>query len=81
MPASEGKYGELTTTGKQFHPGEPVFVLRATDPLTPTAIMDYAARCFTAGCSESHLNACVDQAQRVRDWQAAHPELVKERPD
>ena len=28
MPAIEGKYGEITAEKKQFHEGEPVFLLR-----------------------------------------------------
>jgi hypothetical protein len=81
MAATEGKYGVITTTGKQFHPGEPVFVFRATDPLAPSAIENYATHCLFAGCSREHYWACLAAAGRMREWQAANPDLVKKLPD
>jgi hypothetical protein len=79
--ACEGKYGEITAEKKQFHPNEPVFLLRATDPLAPAAIFDYWAACKRAGCSADHCKAAHDHAHRILDWQRDHPELVKKLPD
>jgi len=31
--ASDGKYGTITASKKQFHENEPLFILRAADPL------------------------------------------------
>jgi hypothetical protein len=81
MSAIEGKYGAITTTGKQFHPGEPVFILRATDPLAPAEVEHYATECALAGCSEEHVAACHEHARRIEAWQAANPHLVKKLPD
>lgn len=79
--AIEGKYGIITAEKKQFHPGEPVFLLRATDPLAVLAIKAYAFHCSKSGCEEQHIQAAFDHAKRIEDWQAAHPELVKKLPD
>lgn len=79
--AVEGKYGIITTTGKQLHHGEPVFILRATDPLAPDAIDDYADRCEVACCDPEHIRQCHLHAARIREWQAANPTLVKKLPD
>lgn len=76
----EGKYGTIYSSNKRFHPGEPVFIIRATDRNAVRGIMDYAARCITEGCTGEHVEACVTHALRIRDWQTKHPELVK-KPD
>lgn len=81
QPATDGKYGEVTCSGKQLHPGEPVFLLRATDPLAPVAVENYAARCKFAGCDPEHVAAAHRHAARIRAWQEANPELVKKLPD
>lgn len=74
---SDGKYGEVTTERGSFHPGEPVFVLRAADLSAPQAICDYAAHCFALGCTEAHYYGCLAAARRLKDWQEANPSLVK----
>lgn len=76
----DGKYGEITTSKKQLHPGEPVFLLRAQDPLAPEAIRFYADICKQVGCHPAHVEAARRHAQRIKDWQTANPELVKEKP-
>lgn len=81
MSATGGKYGAVTAEKKQFHPGEPVFLLRATDPLAPEAVMAYARQCIAAGCSNEHCSAALDHASRIALWQKLHPELVKKLPD
>lgn len=77
----EGKYGDIFATNKTFHPKEPVFLLRATDPLGPTAIMLYHAICRMAGCSDEFLGDVVAHAGRMEQWQIENPTLVKPRPD
>lgn len=79
--AQEGKYGQITSTGKQFHPGEPIFILRATDPLAPLAIEDYACRCEQADCDLSHIDAVRHHKDRIAEWQYLNPKLVKAKPD
>jgi hypothetical protein len=81
MTAADNKYGTITASGKQFHPGEPVFLLRATDPFARAAIREYAQICEENGCSAEHVarvRACVE---RMRGWQHENPELVKDIPD
>lgn len=79
--AVEGKYGLILTEKKTFHPGEPVFLLRATDPKAPATIRRYAGLCREINCSGEHIDACLNHALRVEAWQLVNPTLVKERPD
>lgn len=80
-PAIEGKYGEVTTTGKQFHPGEPVFILRATDPIAPATVRAYGMQCELFQCDPEHAASVYAAAERIAEWQKSHPELVKKLPD
>lgn len=75
--AIEGKYGLITASRKKFHPGEPVFLLRATDRKAPEAIYHYAILCKQIGCSEEHVDAALSHGDRIREWQLQNPELVK----
>ena len=77
QPAVEGKYGLVTCSNKQFHPGEPVFILRATDLLAPEVIYHYAAVCRKAGCDEAYVHAAIDHAHRIHTWQSRNRHLVK----
>jgi hypothetical protein len=77
----ENKYGTITSTTKEFHQGEPVFLLRATDPLAPQAIRNYAYGCEINGCSKEHVEACLGHALRTEQWQHANLDKVKNRPD
>lgn len=79
--AIDGKYGVITTEKKQLHPDEPVFLLRATDPLAAQAIRQYADACELAGCSEDHIEAVMEHARRIVLWQDRNRQLVKKRPD
>ena len=79
--AVDGKYGIITAEKKQFHEGEPVFLIRATDPLAPQAIRNYAHGCQINGCSQEHVSACLLHAHNIEAWQLAHPDLVKTLPD
>lgn len=81
MSAIEGKYGVITAERKQFHPGEPVFLLRATDPFAAKAVREYASICDANGCTLTHIRAIVSHAERIEAWQQANPELVKSLPD
>lgn len=75
------KYGQITASEKEFHPGEPVFVLRATDPFAVHAIIEYARRCERQGADKAHVNGVFDHAMTVAEWQRDNPELVKPLPD
>lgn len=71
------KYGEVTVSGKELHPGEAVFLFRGTDAAAPAAVRDYAMRCRVSGCSDAHVNGVLAAADRMAEWQAANPTLVK----
>lgn len=58
-----------------------MFLLRATDPFAAQTVMEYARHCEDAGCSKEHVEAAMDHAYRIRQWQAENPTLVKNLPD
>lgn len=76
----DGKYGRITTERGDFYPEEPVFLLRAQDPLAPGAIESYAILCEMEDCDPGHVAAVREAAARMEEWQEANPELVKARP-
>ena len=80
MEGLDGKYGAITTERKELHPGEPVFLLRATDPVAPMAIREYAFNCERRGCDPEHVAAAVRHAQRMEEWQEQNADLVKDKP-
>lgn len=75
------KYGTIFASGKTFHPKEPVFAVRGTDPLAVTTIMLYHALARMAGCTQEFLDDILTHAGRMEAWQHDHPTLVKDRPD
>lgn len=77
----ENKYGEVMIENGVLHEGEPVFLLRGTDPLTPVAILEYAKRCEESGCNTDHVESCRKRAEEITDWQRRNFELVKSLPD
>jgi hypothetical protein len=79
-PGHDNKYGKVLVENKCFHQGEPVFVLRAQDPLAAAAVRVYAELCEAAGCDDAHTTTSLDAAARIDDWQRANPTLVKGRP-
>lgn len=76
-----GKYGAIVASKKKFHPGEPVFLIRATDPFATNTIIEYARRCEREGCEKSMVDEAFDHAMRVAEWQRDNVELVKGLPD
>lgn len=80
MSGIDGKYGEITSSKKEFHPDEPIFLLRAQDPIAPVAIEAYAQICQNMGCTDEHVQASMEHATRIRQWQAENPELTKVLP-
>lgn len=77
MPAIDHKYGAITAEKKEFHDGEPVFVLRGGDALAPLAILDYARRCSAAGCDREHYEDVVKCSEEMRAWQEKNQDKVK----
>jgi hypothetical protein len=74
---AEMKYGTVTSDRRTFHPGEPVFIVRAQDRLAPELLRRYYTLCLAAGCDDSHLSAIDDVRRSFTAWQAEHPDLVK----
>lgn len=79
--AKDRKYGNVVVEKGALGHDEPVFLLRAQDPIAYEAIMGYRALCAEAGCDEHQLSEVAEAARSVREWQEAHPTRMKVRPD
>lgn len=74
------KYGKVLTERGKFHPNEPVFVLRAQDPLADVTIADYNRRCRILGCTYEHIGG-VSMAWKIfHDWKTNNSNLMKKHP-
>jgi hypothetical protein len=74
---AENVTGVVYLTGKPLHPGEPVYVLRATNPLAPEILDEYALRCEKASVAPESVERVRLAAARIRAWQALNPHLVE----
>ena len=73
------KYAHVELKGLELKPGEPWFLLRGQDVLTPNAMRQYAFRVERLGKPEMAADIRL-HADAVQEWQAANPQYVKE-PD
>jgi hypothetical protein len=82
--ATSSKYPDLhISLGGEFTPlgeDEPVFIVRAQDGFSTTAIRGYLTRMAQAGINLNHLQAVEKELHRFEQWMAEHASLVKE-PD
>lgn len=60
---------------------EPVFVLRAKDPLAAKLVEDWAARALLAGLHEDKHQAAFRYAQAMRAWRKQHFPGVPAEPE
>jgi hypothetical protein len=79
--ASSGKYGVIVAEKKQFHPDEPLFLIRATDPDAVQILREAARLYLTRGSPLEQVRATREAAERIAVWQAANPDLVKKAAD
>jgi hypothetical protein len=70
--AHNHKYGQVTFAGGDIGEDEPVFVLRARDPLSVAAAEDYLALRLASGAPPEIAADIGVAIQEMRDWQAAH---------
>jgi len=81
VPGMDGKYGVITSSRKAFHMGEPIFLLRATDPLAPRAVLYYHLLCQREQCAARHIDDVGKHLKRIEEWQSTNANLVKRKPD
>lgn len=67
-----------TRTGEAIPRDEPVFLLRARDYLAVNVLTSYLAYAQEDGCSRAHLQGIADTIQEFSEFQAAHPERMKQ---
>lgn len=76
-PAEDGKYGLITSSKKQFHTGEPLFLLRGADKKAVPFLHEYLLDCQDGGCSREHVAGIETAIDRFTEWQRNNPTLVK----
>ena len=81
MKHARDDYNRIQDPAGLIPADEPVFLIRATDPLAYKMVTEYAERCMAAGCDDTHVADALDHARRVFAWQQAFPDLVKKKPD
>lgn len=71
-----GKYVNLENLGLKLMPGEPWFVLRGTDPNSPTMIRAYAKQLEEHGLPKDVWDDLEGLAKRFETWQQENSDLV-----
>ncbi len=74
---ADSRFGEVKSSKIKFHNGEPVVVIRGTDPLASNTMIDYARRAERDGCAKEVVDEMFDHAMTIAEWQRHNPELVK----
>jgi hypothetical protein len=78
---ADSRYGNITSSNVKFHAGEPVFLIRGTDPLAAKAMIDYARQAEKDGAAKAAVDEVFDHAMLIASWQRNNPELVKPLPE
>jgi len=78
---SNSRFGEVKSSRVKFHSGEPIFVVRGSDPFATGTIIEYARRCEREGAAREVVDEVFDLAMRVAEWQRQHPDLVTPLPE
>ena len=73
------KYAHVRLEGLELKPGEPWFLLRGQDVLTPATMRDYAYKLKLLGKTAMAANV-FEHADAILEWQQVNPQWVKE-PD
>lgn len=68
-----------------FGMDEPMFLLRASDPLAPKILLDYATTLRLTTKNTEVSDSVIRQAQKMIDWQTKHPtkyaDFIHEQPE
>lgn len=78
---ADSRFGNITSSKVKFHTGEPVFLLRATDPLASRVMIGYARQAERDGASKDAVDEIFEHAMSIAEWQRQNPELVKPLPE
>lgn len=74
---ADSRFGEVKSSRIKFHSGEPVVVIRGTDPLASKVMIDYARLAERDGTAKEVVDEMFDHAMTIAEWQRHNPELVK----
>lgn len=77
----DAKYGRVTTEKGSFHPNEPVFLVRASDPLGAYLVNAYYLAARLLGCAKPFLLDVGRVLSDFRNWAAGNADKMKSRPD
>jgi hypothetical protein len=75
--ADTGKYGRVRVEGKEFLPGEPIFIIRGTDSAAADILYDIERRYGQSGNPQELREAISRRVAAVLAWQQANPTHVK----
>jgi hypothetical protein len=59
---------------------EPVFLIRAKDKAGPAAVRDWAGRAFQEGADDKIINAALQHATLMEQWQKEHGSQIPDMP-
>lgn len=77
QPLLPDKYAHVRLEGLELKPGEPWFLLRGQDVLTPRTMQFYAACVGQLGKPEMAIDIA-RHAEAITAWQRENPQYVKE---
>jgi len=66
-----------TATGEVVPEEEPLFLLRARDPLAVSALLDYMDCCDARGCTRAQVALVGLRAEMFKLFRRTHPEAMK----
>lgn len=78
---ADSRFGKVTSSKVKFHEGEPVFLIRGTDPLAAKTMISYARQAEQDGAAKAAVDEVFDHAMTIAEWQRHNPELVKPLPE
>jgi hypothetical protein len=74
---ADSRFGSITSSKVKFHNGEPVFLIRGTDPLAAKTMINYARQAERDGADKGVVDEIFDHAMTIAEWQRHNSDLVK----
>lgn len=73
----DSRFGHVKSSKIKFREGEPVVVIRGTDPLASKVMIEYARMAERDGAAKEVADEMFDHAMTIAEWQRHNPEHVK----
>ena len=72
------KFGKVILGNAVLPDDEPVFVIRANDPLAANAVRAYGRMASNVHAPREHIQGVEEAAREIERYQHAHPDLIEE---